>query len=80
MKIKLRLSKSGNGYYLYLPKVIKETLEVSEGDKILVDIIEVVKDEIARYYNCKECQNHFHSTDLLPYCNICESQNLEEIE
>jgi Zn finger protein HypA/HybF involved in hydrogenase expression len=81
MKLKLRLSKIGNGYYLYLPKAIKDALEMEEGEKVLVDIKQVIKTlENVRRFRCKACQHSFHMEADNAYCPACNGEDLEILE
>jgi hypothetical protein len=81
MKFQRNIIQVGNTIGITIPKKVLDSLKLSLGDTIDVDINQTMQDEEKIIsWRCPACEHIFDSSDDYPYCNICFSENLEEIK
>jgi len=82
MKIQTQIKKIGDSNWILIPKLTMNLMKLKTKDIIEIDILDLVeRPEIVTKYRCKRsCGEAFFTSDKMPYCSICGSEDLEEIK
>lgn len=61
-------------------KELSEELKIREGEEFEFAILKKNFSETTKSYICIACNHYFSSNDIIPYCPVCESEKLKEVD
>ena len=69
-----KLKKIGNGYFVLIPRGIRTSQEMKEGDLLIISARKLTEEEEPKmkHYHCRLCLHDFHNDDEIPYCPVCD--------
>ena len=80
--VPVRVKVQGGSFFITLDKETVSALEVVANEMISIEIKRIIDGNVIPLveFRCKKCEHRFAQNDIVPFCPVCECEDLEVLE